>query len=84
VIVIWGKPLCGFCDAAKAFCESRQLAYEYKELNVDFTRETILETFPGAKSFPQIVVGGTPIGGFDKLAAYCEDTGYNGTGHSLS
>jgi len=39
--------------------------------------------FPGARTFPQIIVGGTKIGGYDKLGNYLEETGYNGTGHTL-
>lgn len=83
MIEIWGKPACPFCDQAKALCESRQLEYTYKQLGTDFTREQVLESFPGARTFPQIKVHGTNIGGYDKLAPYLEDTNYNGTGHSL-
>jgi glutaredoxin len=32
---------------------------------------------------PQIRINGENIGGYDKLAAYIEDTGYNGTGYTL-
>jgi len=83
MIEIWGKTDCGYCYAAKALCEQRGLTYTYKELGKDFNREEILEQFPNAKTFPQIRVNGTPIGGFDKLGTYLEETGYNGTGHTL-
>jgi glutaredoxin len=83
MIEIWGKPACPFCEAAKLLCENRNLKYTYKQLDVDFTREEILENFPGAKTFPQVIVGGTKIGGYDKLTSYLEETGYNGTGHTL-
>ena len=83
MIEIWVKPACPFCDMAKALCENRQLKYTYKQLGTDFTREQVLESFPGARTFPQIKVHGTNIGGYDKLAPYLEDTNYNGTGHSL-
>lgn len=83
MIEIWGKPACPYCEAAKKTCESRGLKYVYKQLDVDFTRDEILETFPGAKTFPQIIVGGTKIGGYDKLTQYLEETNYNGTGWSL-
>jgi glutaredoxin len=83
MIEIWGKPACAFCEAAKLLCETRNLKYVYKQLDVDFTREEILENFPGAKTFPQIIVNGTKIGGYDKLTSYLEETGYNGTGHTL-
>lgn len=83
MIEIWGKPNCPYCERAKALCETRNLKYTYKQLDVDFTRDEILETFPGAKTFPQIIVGGVKIGGYDKLGIYLEETGYNGTGHTL-
>lgn len=83
MIEIWGKPACPYCEAAKRLCESRNLTYVYKQLDVDFTRDEVLETFPGARTFPQIIVGGTKIGGYDKLAPYLEETNYNGTGYTL-
>ena len=83
MIEIWGKPACPYCDQAKRFCEQRELPYSYKQLGVDFTREEVLETFPGARTFPQIIVGGHKIGGYDRLANYIEETNYNGTGHTL-
>jgi glutaredoxin len=83
MIEIWGKSACPFCEAAKNTCESRNLKYVYKQLDVDFTRDEVLEKFPGAKTFPQIIVGGDKIGGYDKLVTYLEETGYNGTGYTL-
>jgi len=83
MIEIYGKPQCPHCEAAKRMCESRGLKYTYKQLDVDFTREEVLEMFPGARTFPQIIVGSNKIGGFDKLGTYLEETGYTGTGHTL-
>lgn len=83
MIEIWGKPACPFCERAKTLCESRDLKYSYFELGKEFTREEILEQFPGAKTFPQIKINGTAIGGYDNLGAYLEETNYNGTGWAL-
>jgi glutaredoxin 3 len=83
MIEIWGKPACPYCDRAKLLCENRKLKYVYKQLDVDFTRDEIFQEFPEAKTFPQIKINGTKIGGFDKLNSYLEETGYNGTGYSL-
>ena len=83
MIQIWGKAQCPHCDAAKTFCEQNKFNFEYRQLDVDFTREEVLETFPGARTFPQIVVNGTKIGGWDQLRTYIEETNYNGTGHTL-
>lgn len=83
MIEIWGKPQCSFCEKAKSVCEMRGFKYVYKSLDKDFTREELIETFPNARTFPQIVVNGTKIGGYNELINYIEETGYTGTGHSL-
>ena len=83
MIIIWGKPQCPHCEAAKRMLDAREIQYEYKQLGVDFEREQVLEEFPEARTFPQIVVNGQKIGGYDKLGTYLEETGYNGTGHTL-
>jgi glutaredoxin len=83
MIEIYGKPACPFCDKAKALCEMRNLEYTYKSLGTDYTKEELLENFPGARSVPQIRINGENIGGYDKLGSYLEDTNYNGTGFTL-
>jgi len=69
MIIIYGKTQCGYCDMAKRLCETRGLDFEYKQLDKDFTREVILEEFPGARTFPQIIVDGEKIGGYTELEA---------------
>jgi len=83
MIEIYGKPQCPFCDKAKSLCETRKFKYVYKQLGMDFDREQIMEMFPTARTFPQIVVNGQNVGGYDQFTQYLDDTGYNGTGHSL-
>jgi glutaredoxin len=83
MIEIWGKPACPSCNKAKQLCEMRKYSFVYKELGKDFDREEVLEAFPGARTFPQITVGGKPVGGYEQFVSYIEDTNYNGTGHTL-
>lgn len=83
MIIIWGKPQCSHCESAKRLLDSRGLAYEYRQLGVDFEREEVIAEFPEARTFPQIVINGNKIGGYAQLGTYLEETGYNGTGHSL-
>ena len=83
MIEIWGKPNCGYCVMAKNLCETRQFPFEYKELGKDFDREKVMEEFPGARTFPQIKIYGQSVGGYNEFRQYIDDTGYNGTGHSL-
>jgi glutaredoxin 1 len=83
MILIYGKEGCSFCVKAKALCESRGYLYEYRTLDVDYTREQLFETFPLAKTVPQIVVNGLKVGGYNELLKYIEETAYTGTGHTL-
>jgi len=83
MIEIYGKPMCPFCEKAKAFCDLNKLDFKYFSLGTDFTKEELLEQFPGARTVPQIIVAGTKIGGFENLANYIEETNYNGTGYTL-
>jgi glutaredoxin len=83
MIIIWGKAQCSHCESAKRLLDNRELEYEYRQLGIDFEREDVLSEFPGARTFPQIVVNGLKIGGYDQLGTYLEETGYNGTGHTL-
>ena len=83
MIIIFGKPACPSCTKAKQLCEMRGYDYEYRELGKDFEREYILEEFPGARTFPQIVINGQKIGGFENMAKYIEETAYTGTGYTL-
>ena len=84
MIEIYGKPQCPFCDKAKALCETRGFKYTYKSLGTDYTREELMEMFPNARTVPQIVINGQKIGGYTEFEKYIDDTGFNGTGHSLS
>lgn len=83
MIIIYGKPQCPFCDKAKHLLDVRQINYEYRQLGVDFEREQILEEFPEARTFPQIVINGIKIGGYEQMLTYIEDTNYNGTGYTI-
>jgi len=67
MIEIYGKPQCPYCDRAKALCEQNDYEYIYNQLDVDFTREELMEQFPTARTFPQITVDGANIGGYDQL-----------------
>ncbi len=83
MILIYGKDGCSFCQRAKLLCESYNLDFEYLNMDEDYSRETLFENFPGAKTVPQIVVNGLKIGGYNELVNYIEETNYTGTGHTL-
>jgi len=83
MIHIWGKPACPSCTKAKMFCENNNFPFEYLELGKDFDREAVLTEFPEARTFPQIVINGIKVGGYEQLLTYVENTNYNGTGYTL-
>ena len=68
-VEIYSKPQCPFCVQAKALAEREGYELTYKMLDEDFDRETLMETFPGARTFPQIIVNGEKIGGFTEFKA---------------
>ena len=70
MIKIWSKPNCIFCDKAVNLCELKNLEYKKLMLDVDFTREELLEQFQNARTFPQITMNCEYIGGFTELDAY--------------
>ena len=67
MIIIYGKTQCPYCDMAKNLCEQKGLDYEYKQLGTDFDRDEMISTFPGARTFPQIILDGQKIGGYSEL-----------------
>lgn len=70
MIEIYGKPQCPYCDMAKNLCEQKGVEYTYKSFGTDFTREEMVELFPTARTFPQIIVDGDKIGGYTELQAH--------------
>lgn len=66
-VEIYSKPQCPYCDMAKRLAEQKGYELTYKMLDEDFDRETLMETFPGARTFPQIIVDGEKIGGYQEF-----------------
>ncbi len=73
-VEIYGKPWCPYCDAAKALAEQTGHDLIYKTLSEDFSRETFIELFPEARTFPQIIVDGKNIGGYTEFKALVDAT----------
>ncbi len=74
-VEIYGKPWCPYCDAAKALAEMRGCDFSYKTLAEDFSRDTFLEIFPEAETFPQIIVDGNKIGGYTEFKMMMDSIG---------
>ena len=70
---IFGKPDCIHCEKAKFLCKQKEIEFTYQELGKDFEMGFILEKFPGAKTFPQIIVDGEYVGGYDDLSVFLKE-----------
>ncbi len=81
--IVWSKPRCSYCVAAKELLASLGVSFEERIIGEGFTREQFFESNPNAKTVPQIYIQGELIGGYEELKTYIEDTGFNGTGHTL-
>jgi len=69
-VTIYTRPFCGFC--ARALGLLGQKGADVTEIEAGFDpdkRREMVERAAGAKTFPQIFIGETHIGGCDELMA---------------
>lgn len=68
-IEIYGHATCAYCKAAMRFLEGRGFEYIYYEAKLDEEkREEMLRVGKG-RTYPQIIINGTAIGGYDDMMA---------------
>ncbi len=66
-IQIYTTRWCGFCVRAKTLLDSRKLPYEEISLDDDPQFRKNLHELTGGWTVPQILIDGTPIGGYTEL-----------------
>ena len=66
-VAVYSKDSCPYCVKAINLLETTDLEFQEHKLDKDFSREEILEWFPGVKTFPIIVVDKKYIGGYNEL-----------------
>ena len=70
-IEIYSKEQCPYCDMAERIAQQfiQESNHKYKKymLNVDFNRDDMIEKFPTARTFPQIMIDGKSIGGYTEF-----------------
>jgi len=71
-IEVYSREHCNYCALAKNLLQSIGYPYTEHKLGQSFTRESLMETFPNAKTYPVIVIDGFNIGGFNELARFVE------------
>lgn len=68
-IVIYTRMFCGFCTAAKSLLNKRGLEFEEIDAGMDPNRRAEMVERSGARTFPQIFIGGKHVGDCDHLYA---------------
>ncbi|MGB5487202.1 MAG: glutaredoxin domain-containing protein, partial [Lysobacterales bacterium] len=66
-IKIYTKAYCSYCYAAKNLLAKRGLAYDEVELSGNYKAEQEMRDLTGGTTVPQILINGTPIGGYTDL-----------------
>ena len=66
-IEIYTTRWCGYCVRAKALLDGKGIAYEEISLDNDPAFRRRLEELTGGWTVPQILIDGTPIGGYTEL-----------------
>jgi glutaredoxin len=66
-VTVYSKDSCPYCVKAINLLETTDLEFEEHKLDKDFSRDEILEWFPGVKTFPIITIDKKYIGGYNEL-----------------
>lgn len=67
MFTVYSKDQCVFCDKAVTLLKLKAKEFVQYKLGKDFDRDTILEMFPDARSFPIITLDKRFIGGYNEL-----------------
>jgi glutaredoxin 3 len=69
-VLLYTTEPCGFCRTAKALLAARKVPYDEINLAKDPEGRAELAGKTGMMTFPQVVIDGETIGGFQELAAH--------------
>ena len=72
-VVLFTTDACTFCEHARSLLILRNVDFEEVDLGEDPELQAELATVTGLTSFPQVVVDGEPLGGFNELRAADKD-----------
>jgi glutaredoxin 3 len=68
-VTVYTTEPCGYCRTAKALLDRRGIAYDEINLSKDADGRAELVSLTGMMTFPQVIIDGQPLGGFQELAA---------------
>ena len=66
-IQVYTTRWCGYCVRAKALLDGKAIAYEEIALDDDPAFRANLQQLTGGWTVPQILIDGTPVGGYTEL-----------------
>ena len=72
-VTVYTTEPCGFCRTAKALLAARRIPYEEVNLAKDAAGRAELAERTGMMTFPQVIIDGEPIGGYQELVAVDRD-----------
>ena len=68
-VTVYTTEPCGYCRTAKALLQRRGIPFEEINLAKDANGRAELVSKTGMMTFPQVIIDGVPLGGFQELAA---------------
>ena len=68
-VTVYTTDFCPYCASAKTLLAKRKIAYDEINLARDPDGRSKLAELTGMITFPQIMIGDEPIGGFQELLA---------------
>ena len=68
-VVIYTRKMCGFCTAAKKLLTDKGVAFREFDATFDFDIKQEMMKKSGRRTFPQIFIDETHVGGCDDLFA---------------
>jgi glutaredoxin len=68
--IVWSKNGCPFCDQAKNLLKSKNIEFEERNIEKNWSREQLIEAVPNARTLPQIFLDEKLIGGFTELRTH--------------
>jgi glutaredoxin 3 len=67
-VTVYTTEPCGYCRTAKALLDKRGVEYTEVNLAKDAEGRAELVQVTGMMTFPQVVIDGEPLGGYQELA----------------
>lgn len=72
-VTIYTTTYCGFCRLAKELLERKAVPYQEVDVTHDDAERARIETLTGQRTWPQIFIGKTHVGGFTDMSKLDRD-----------